>query len=374
MNNAYLLNPDGSSNPMQRIRCSDETRELQDILEKNLDLIPGDQINPEDPRRWICVKRELPIEDPTTGDNRWSCDFLLLDQSGIPTFVECKRFLDSRSRREVIGQMFDYAANGSGYFSRDLVADYLTSEALRRGTTLDGLLQTLGPDSGESLDDYLDLVENNIKQGQVRLVFFMEEARPELRSIVEFLNSQLERTEMLIVEAKQFQSANQRFVIPSLWGYTEEARTIKKKVTVTSRAGPRRRWTEEEFFEALNGNCAPQQVDWLRGFSDRLKASERLTLRMGNGRKTGSLIVTFPELSSRSFLFFDSNGGIVFSLHLVSNDEGGSRLKDLVLEHFSRVPRLAIPEEKRSGYHGVEDWFGDRSEIEAFFDKLEALS
>lgn len=76
MNNAYLLNPDGSSNPLQRIRCSDEAMELQDILEKNLDLIPGDQINPKDSRRWTCVKFGLPIEDPTTGDNRWRCDYL----------------------------------------------------------------------------------------------------------------------------------------------------------------------------------------------------------------------------------------------------------------------------------------------------------
>jgi len=36
------------------------------------------------------------------------------------------------------------------------------------------------------------------------LIFFMEEAPNELKSIVEFLNSQMERTEVLVVEAKQY--------------------------------------------------------------------------------------------------------------------------------------------------------------------------
>ena len=373
MNSLFSVNSDGSSNPLARVRCSDETKELQDILEKNLDLIPGDQINPEDPRRWICVKRELPIEDPTTGDNRWSCDFLLLDQSGIPTFVECKRFMDTRSRREVVGQMFDYAANGSHYFSRDVVTEYLAEEASRRGSSIEGLLQSLNPDSGESLDEFLDLVENNIKQGQVRLVFFMEEARPELRSIVEFLNSQLERTEMLIVEAKQFQSGNQRFVSPSLWGYTEQARTIKKSVTVSSRSGPRRRWTESEFFEALRSNCPVPQVDWQVALCDRLKRSSRLRFRMGNGRKTGSVLVLFPELSSSSFMCFESTGGITFSLNLVGNDTLGTRLKNHVIAHFADYP-LAIPDEKRNGNFSIPVWFSERRLIESFFDALETLS
>ncbi len=373
MNSLYTVNSDGTSDPLARVRCSDETKELQDILEKNLDLIPGDQINPEDPRRWICVKRELPIEDPTTGGNRWSCDFLLLDQSGIPTFVECKRFMDTRSRREVVGQMFDYAANGSHYFSRDVVTEYLAEEASRRGSSLEGLLQSLNPDSGESLDEFLDLVENNIKQGQVRLVFFMEEARPELRSIVEFLNSQLERTEMLIVEAKQFQSGNLRFVSPSLWGYTEQARKIKKSVTVSSRAGPRRRWTESEFFEVLRDNCSSQQVDWQKAILDRLKRSSRLSFRMGNGRKTGSVLVICPELSTSSFMCFETTGGITFSLHLVGDDEASTRLKDIVVSHFAETS-LAIPDEKRKGFFGIPNWFAEREAIEGLFDKLESLS
>jgi hypothetical protein len=84
--------------------------ELQDILEGNLNLIPGEQINPNDPRRWLLIKREMSVPDPSSGNDRWSIDFMLADQSAMPTFVEVKRHDDTRSRREVVAQMSDYAA------------------------------------------------------------------------------------------------------------------------------------------------------------------------------------------------------------------------------------------------------------------------
>src|SRR5437016_718316 len=80
---------------MTRVHCRDEDAELQRILEKNPDLLPGDQIDPEDPCRWLLIKREMPVPDPNTGTSRWSIDFFFVDQGAIPTFVECKRFMDT---------------------------------------------------------------------------------------------------------------------------------------------------------------------------------------------------------------------------------------------------------------------------------------
>lgn len=102
---------DGNTEPMSRVVCKDESGELHDLIERNLDLIPGDQINPTEPRRWLLIKREMPVPDPATGGNRWRIYFLMADQDAVPTFVECKRFGDTRTRREVIGQMLEYAAN-----------------------------------------------------------------------------------------------------------------------------------------------------------------------------------------------------------------------------------------------------------------------
>jgi hypothetical protein len=96
----YVIRDNGRSELMERVHCQNEDQELQLILEKNYDLLPGDQIRPEDPRRWLLIKREMPVPDPATGQPRWNIDFFFTDQDAIPTFVECKRFADTRSRRK----------------------------------------------------------------------------------------------------------------------------------------------------------------------------------------------------------------------------------------------------------------------------------
>lgn len=114
MSQVYKLNPDGTTVPMKKVHCTDEARELQDLLEKNLNLLPGDQIHPEDHRRWLLVKREMPVPEPGSGQNRWAIDFVLLDQSAIPTFVECKRFSDTRARRRVAAGRIGEVPHGAG--------------------------------------------------------------------------------------------------------------------------------------------------------------------------------------------------------------------------------------------------------------------
>ena len=110
---------------------------LQVLIEQYPELIPGDQINPDNPRRWLLVKREMGIPKEEMGNDHWSLDHLLLDQDGIPTFVECKRSTDTRSRREVVAQMLDYAANGTTYWAMDRLRQAAAETAQVQGRSLD---------------------------------------------------------------------------------------------------------------------------------------------------------------------------------------------------------------------------------------------
>ena len=65
----------------------DSERLLQEMLAKHPDLLAGEQINIDDPRRWLLVTREMSIPDEEDGAGRWSLDHLFLDQDGIPTRV-----------------------------------------------------------------------------------------------------------------------------------------------------------------------------------------------------------------------------------------------------------------------------------------------
>lgn len=296
---SYIVEADGTTKEMNQIRCKDENRELKKLLLENLDLIPGDQIKPEDPCRWLLIKDEMPVPDPSTGINRWSIDLFIVDHEGIPTFIECKRYEDSRSRREVIGQMLDYAANGHYYWSATEMSEFALESAKKKGKNLGEYLNELDSEHTEN-DDFFERVENNLKEGQLRLMFFLEEAPQELRSIVDFLNRQMERTEVLIVEAKQYVKDKTKIVVPLLFGYTEQARMVKKSITVTTASS--KRWDEQTFFTAL-GKTAPEQTN---NAQKLMKFGMSLTgrnIEWGTGKERGSFTARLVIGSSRFSLF-----------------------------------------------------------------------
>src|ERR1700730_3985592 len=101
--------------------------EIQDRLQKGPDLLSGDQIDPSIPRKWILIRREKAVPADEDGSGRWSLDHLFLDQDGVPTLVEVKRQTDTRIRREVVGQMLDYAAGCVFWTVEALKADFETT-------------------------------------------------------------------------------------------------------------------------------------------------------------------------------------------------------------------------------------------------------
>jgi hypothetical protein len=291
MSRVYQVQDGDNTVPMKQIHCANEERELQNLLENNFDLLPGDQIDPENPRDWLLIKREMPVPDPNSGADRWSIDFFLVDQTGMPTFVECKRYHDTRSRREVVGQMMEYAANAQYYWDKNILKDLAEKSAIDRDDSLEEVLTSLQQDDYSSVDDFFENVENNLKEGQIRIVFFLEEAPNELRSIVEFLNNQMERAEVLIVEARQYAIDGLKVVVPSLFGYTEQARRIKKAVSLlTPSQGIK--WTRDRFIKAVEEAGVPlrsSRVKDLFEMADNNK--DIITLAYGRGRISGSLMM-----------------------------------------------------------------------------------
>ena len=62
----------------------------------------------------LLVRREQSIADGPEGGGRWSLDHLFVTRDAVPVLVELKRAVDTRLRREVVGQMLDYAGR-SGF-------------------------------------------------------------------------------------------------------------------------------------------------------------------------------------------------------------------------------------------------------------------
>jgi hypothetical protein len=358
MPNVYVVHDDGATEPMARVRCANEDRELQLILAKNPDLLPGDQIDPENPRRWLPVKREMPVPDPSTGADRWRIDLFLVDQNAIPTFVECKRVADTRSRREVVGQVLEYAANGHYYWTKETIRDLAKGEAERRRTSLEEAIRALQPTNDELVDTFFERVEENLREGQVRIVFFLEESPPELRSVVDFLNRQMERTEVLLVEARQYSRNETRIVVPTLIGYTEQARLVKRSVTVTT-AASRRKWNRSTFFADAQAKIGHEKATVVERFFDQC-VSAGFEVTWGTGVNNGSFNIKEPSICPRSLVTVWSDGRLDINYGWLTGSEvaerGRERLKDLIAQRVG----LKVPDDDARHWpsYSHADWTG----------------
>jgi len=198
----YLVQDDGQLVEMTE-RAYDSEDLLQALLAKYPSLLAGDQMDSAAPRRWLLISREVPLPCEEGSAGRWSVDHLFLDQDAIPTLVEVKRADDTRIRREVVGQMLDYAANAVVYWPIDRIRAQFETNCEVQGCQPQ---QVLGEflDADADQEQFWQKAKTNLQAGKVRLIFVADEIPAELRRIVEFLNAQTDPAEVLAVEIKQY--------------------------------------------------------------------------------------------------------------------------------------------------------------------------
>lgn len=274
---------------------------LQQLIEDHPSILAGDQINPDNPPRWFLVSREAGIPDATEGSDRWAVDHLLLDQWARPTFVEVKRSSDTRIRREVVGQMLDYAANASAYWPADRIRA-LAAQSAGGVEDLDRVLTDfLGEDAPEADEDTVEAfwseVHRRLTNGEVRLLFVADEIPTELRRVIEFLNDHMPAVEVLGIEIRQYQGNDLKALVPRVVGQTEYARQTK------AAAKRRQKLTATEFLEL----CPPHA----RQFFDQLlaeAASRHLTVAWGQTgfslrvpRRSGEMVTLFYGLAPGAY-------------------------------------------------------------------------
>ena len=86
----YILKNVGQLEPVREQKFDLESV-FQQLVADHPELLSGQRMDPDNPRRWILVDREQGIPDIVGGGNRWASDHLLIDQDAIPTLAEVKR-------------------------------------------------------------------------------------------------------------------------------------------------------------------------------------------------------------------------------------------------------------------------------------------
>lgn len=283
-NQIYLLKKDGSLEPLRESPYMSE-EDFQILLEQYPDLLAGDQIDEDNPRRWLLISREVGIPSEYDETARWSLDHLFLDQDGIPTLVEVKRSSDTRIRREVVGQMLDYAANAVMYWPIETIRAKF--EAYCEQHDIDPINQVLrllnsGEGDGALVEEFWDKVATNLRAGKIRLVFVADEIPQELKRIVEFLNTQMNPAEVLAVEVKQFVGEGIRTLVPKVIGQTAGA--DRKK-----RPSGGKRWDEISFITTLRAQRGDREAEVAKRILEWAKV-HMPSIWWGQGKKYGGFI------------------------------------------------------------------------------------
>jgi hypothetical protein len=69
----FLLQGGDSLVPMKLAQFANEA-DFQRLLSRFPALLVGDQVDPQDPRRWVLVKREQAVSTGEIGASQWSVD------------------------------------------------------------------------------------------------------------------------------------------------------------------------------------------------------------------------------------------------------------------------------------------------------------
>lgn len=259
---------------------------LQELLAKHPELLVGTTSG--ESTAYLLVKREASVAVGDEPSNKGWIDHVLIDAEGIPTILEVKRSTDTRIRREVVGQMMDYAANAGAEFGngelRRLFKERCASESLDPDEQLRELLA-----SPESQASFWNGVDANIEAGRFRLVFVADKIPNSLARIVEFLNEQMRLTEVLAVEVQQFvdESGNHRSFVPNLIGQTTAAQSTKQQES--------RNWDKSSILAVTRERCGEQDVGVATRIFEWAQAIPGIECWYGSGKVDGSFVAGFSQ-------------------------------------------------------------------------------
>jgi len=153
---------------------------LRDLIAAHPAILPVHDLDPSY-GRLITITRELSI--PGVG----FVDVVLMDEHGRLVVVECKLWRNPQARREVVGQILDYARELSRFAYEDLQRQ-VSIATRRQGNVLFALAQEAGGTLGEA--EFVDRVTRDLAAGRFLLLVVGDGIAEGTRRIGEYLRDQ----------------------------------------------------------------------------------------------------------------------------------------------------------------------------------------
>lgn len=345
---------------------------LQELIAKYPDLLAGDQMDSSRPRRWLLIKREAELASEADGSARWSVDHLFLDQDGVPTIVEVKRSSDTRIRREVVGQMLDYAANAVLFWPVEEIRAKFVARCVVEQKDPDQELQVF-LDNAMDAGSFWSQVKTNFEAGKIRLLFVADVIPNELRRIVEFLNEQMKSAEVLAVEIKQFEGQGLKTLVPRVIGQSAEAERAKS----AGGGAVGKQWNEETFLAELYSKCGKEAQASAQTILAWAKPKAK-SIYWGQGSTAGSFAPFFDYYNSDddsfpSFAVWTTGSVEIYFQHMKNRPvfNTDAKRRELLMK-LNSIPGISIPENAIGRRPSFSlDVFRDQNALKMFLESLE---
>lgn len=328
-----LFMEDGQIKPIESRQFLQEA-DLHDFLEKFPELIPFHEIE-DDPPPIVVIGREVSVPSG-------SIDLLLVDYQGRMTIVETKLARNPEARREVVGQIIEYAS-----FVSQWTADHIEKQAnsYLHSKGKPDLYECLtdGLDTAEAADpdDFRDKVEENLRAGDIRLVIAVDELVESLRSTVTFLNS-FTTFELLLLQLRDFPlDGSKRVFIPSLFGYQSQSKSQRQS----------KDWDEDSFFEHLN-KSEPTVVEYTSDIYKRFKELTEEPL-WGRGALSGSFnLVVYSALGRINVAAITSAGVLQVNFGSIAG-RGLDSIVDQLASDLRQIDGVTLPADLSHKYPSI---------------------
>lgn len=365
MGNVFLVQGDGLVEMEES--GYDSEADLQRLLELYPRLLAGDQMNAEEPRRWLLIRREVGLPDQESGADRWSVDHLFLDQDAVPTIVETKRSSNTEIRRKIVGQMMDYAASAVAYWPVERIQSDFEDRCRQEGLDPDQTFQNFIGE--ESPEDFWKQVKTNLQAGRVRLLFVADCVPPELKRIVEFLNEQMDPAEILAVEVRRYAGDGVQTLVPRVFGASVQAQNRK-----ASGGRKYRDWDLESFLQDLSKKAGPDAVRFVRRFLD-MAASRLPRTVFGRGYLNGSLyaVLDHGEVDYYPVAIW-TDGRVEIQFERMKRQPPFDRpdYQQGLRERLNRIPGVDLPETTDNKLPNISiDVFYDDRAVDILFEAID---
>ena len=255
--------------------------ELQELLASSPDVISMDEIRPGAGPLVAAVREYyLPVG---------SIDILAFTARGDIAIIECKLAKNTQAKREVIGQILDYAAHlwGMSYEELDQSIQNMTNRSLA------DLIHEHSIDSEWNEEEFRANIRSALEEGNFILTIAVNEINEDLNKIVRYVNSAgVPAFSFAALEMRRFQKSSTEMLVPHVFG---PAKSPSKPVSKSIR------WNEESLFEALRAlepiseSVARKILDWAR--------SRNLRITWGQGTVYGSFVPVFHHAGRDHALF-----------------------------------------------------------------------